>query len=170
MLLRGSARADFELSLHIYEYLAVTADRLSMDERVLVRHAFLLDYAGLSWKHLNPRIFFRLRPEIAILDAYYPEFVGTATCINAPNIFVHLWSIVSPWLSEATRARVTTVDQKHTRGVLQKLAATSSLPRLYGGAHDALPADVKTSLGVDDMLARLRGLYDTAAAGIAAAL
>lgn len=60
-----------------------------------MRQAILLDYEGLAWQHLNPRIFFRLRPQVALLDAYYPEFVGTATCINAPALFVHLWAIVS---------------------------------------------------------------------------
>ena len=63
-------------------------------ERRLVRQAIVLDYEGLAWQHLNPRIFFRLRPQVALLDTYYPEFVGSATCINVPGLFVHLWAIV----------------------------------------------------------------------------
>ena len=75
-----------ELALHIFEYLACTADRLAMTERSLVRHAFIGDYDGLAWHHLNPRIFFRLRPVAAILDAYYP-------CVAQLN----LASLGLPW-------------------------------------------------------------------------
>lgn len=61
------------------------------------------------------------------------------------------------------RQRVTTVDQEHTRDVVSKLAPPSALPKVYGGACDALPADVKAALGFDGVLAlnaALRGIYD----------
>ena len=88
-----------ELALHIFEYLACTADRLAMTERSLVRHAFIGDYDGLAWHHLNPRIFFRLRPVAAILDAYYP-------CVAQLN----LASLGLPWPPLAS-ARVTSTTR-----------------------------------------------------------
>ena len=75
----------YEISLHVFEWLMLTADALSAKERYLCRQTMILDYDGLSWQHLNPRIFFRMRPEIAVLAQYYPECMGAAICINTPG-------------------------------------------------------------------------------------
>ena len=125
-----------------------------------MRHAFLFDYEGLGWRHLNPSIFFRLRPIVASLNAYYPEFIGSATLINTPPLFVHLWAIVSPWLSPAVRKRVTTVEPGMTLVAVSKLVPPSSLPKLYGGTCEEVPSEVRHALGLDETTARLRGIYD----------
>lgn len=53
-----------DLCLHIFEFFSFHADRLSAEERVLVRNAVVLDYHGLAWRHLHPDIFFRIRPQV----------------------------------------------------------------------------------------------------------
>lgn len=59
---------------HLYEWLWYHADALSAAERTLVRQAIICDYDGLSWKHLNPRIFFRLRASVrAAADAFFGD-------------------------------------------------------------------------------------------------
>ena len=73
---------------------------------------------------------------------------------------MHLWAIVSPWLSESVRRRVTTVDAEHTRELVSKLAPASSLPQAYGGTCEELPAEVAATLGIEGHLTRLRGIYD----------
>jgi len=138
-----------DLCLHIFEFLYHHADRLSIEERYLVRNAVVLDYHGLAWRHLHPDIFFRLRPQVRDLNLYYPEFVGSATCLNVPDLFVHLYSVISPWLSEGLRKRMTTADIEQTRDVLAKLAPPSSLPGPYGGTCKTMPADVRQLLGLD---------------------
>ena len=101
----------------------------------LVRHAFLLDYEGMGWRHLNPSIFFRLRPIVASLNAHYPEFIGSATLINTPPLFVHLWAIVSPWLSPAVRKRVTTVEPHMTLAAVSKLGERARRMLARARAH-----------------------------------
>ena len=152
-----------DLSLHFMEYLSYTADALSASEKRLVRHAFLLDYDGLAWKHLSMSIFLRLRPQILILGAHFPEMIGSGTCVNAPSLFAFLWSIVSPALSQSVRKRVQTVDASETASVVAKLGPPSSLPKTLGGTCEVMPDDVKDALGVDEHYARLRGFYDDGA-------
>ena len=95
-----------------------------------------------------------------VLDAYYPEFIGTAHCLNAPALFVHLWSIVSPWLSAPVRLRVSTVDAEHTPATIARVAALDDLPRIYGGSCDRMPHDVQAALGLDAKTAKVRAIYD----------
>ena len=157
--LKSLSDDDWEdVALHVCEYLTLQADRLSQADRVLVRHALVLDYANLGWRHLNPAIFFRLRPVMDHLNLYYPEFVGSATLINTPALFVHLWAIVSPWISEGVRMRVQTADPEHTPAALAKLAPPSSLPQLYGGTCDELPNEVRARLGYER--SSIRGIYE----------
>jgi hypothetical protein len=124
-----------------------------------VRHAFILDYTRFEWVHLHPRIFLRLRPTAALLEAYYPEFVGGATCVNAPPLFVHLWAVVSPWLSPGVRERVSTADAEHTPDALKRIAPPHALPCAYGGTCAAPPDDVCAALGVEACAMRAAG-YD----------
>ena len=156
---------DFaDAALHLFEHLAFQADLASDACGALVNQEVILDYEGLGWHHLNPRIFFRLSKQLKIPDAYYPEFIGSALCVNAPSHFIHLWGMVSPLLSQRLRSRVTTVPLPHTahRGTprapphpphaafliwqvpiddsadaIKKLAPPASLPRAY--AQSALP-------------------------------
>ena len=48
--------------------------------------------------------FFRIKPQFELLQLYYPEFVGSAACINVPPLFVHLWRVLSPWMSPSIRS------------------------------------------------------------------
>jgi hypothetical protein len=95
-----------------------------------------------------------------MLNAHYAEFVGSASCVNAPNLFVHLWAIVSPWLSKEMRSLTTAIDADETPAAVARLAPPSSLPRRYGGACAEMPADVRESLGLDASSARLKAIYD----------
>ena len=149
-----------DLGLHFCEYLGYTADALSAAEKRLVRQAFVLDYDGMGWRHLNMSIFLRLQPQIAIMATYYPEMIGSATCVNAPSLFSFLWGIVSPGLSDNMRQRVQTVTEDETHAALARLAPADALPRTLGGECDELPADVRDALGLDAAAARLRGFYD----------
>lgn len=99
------------------------------------------------------------RPLIANLQTYYPELVGSATLINTPSLFVHLWGIISPWLSPSVRQRVSTVDPKGVSDILARLVPPSNLPRIFGGQCAEVPEDVRRALGLDARTCRLRGLY-----------
>ena len=89
-----------------------------------------------------------------VLQAYYPEFVGEALCINVPPLFVHLWRVLSAWLSPAMRRLVAICDAERTPPAIAKLAPPASLPRVYGGECAPMPPDVRVALGLDGLSAR----------------
>ncbi len=63
-----SERDFADACVHIFEYILYRADEASMRRKCLVRTAVVLDYEGLAWHHLNPRILLRLRPMISLPD------------------------------------------------------------------------------------------------------
>ena len=62
---------------------------------MLTSQHIVLDYEGLSVVHLNPLIYFRLQAATKIQDAYYPELLAGALCMNTPKLFLSVWNIVS---------------------------------------------------------------------------
>ena len=76
------------------------------------------------------------------------------------SLFVHLWAIVSPWLSLSVRKLVSTADVDQSLAVLKKLAPPSVLPRLYGGSCSLLPTDAQLAIGMDPSTTKLLRLYD----------
>lgn len=144
-----------DVALHLLEALSYHADALSVRERVLVRHAFVMDYEELGWSHLMPALLRRLYPSMTLFDAYYPELVGSILCVHVRPLFVHLWGVLQGWLSVRLRGKVTLVTPEATRSALVQLAAPSQLPSAYGGMCDAMPRDVRTALGFDELPAKV---------------
>ena len=114
-----------------------------------MRQAVIFDYQELCWAHLSPSVIRRLSAPLSLPDAHYPELVGSVACVHASPLFVHLWGLLSPWLSEGLRSRVSILSTEQTRTALMRTAMPSHLPTAYGGTCNVMPPDVRGALGVD---------------------
>ena len=141
--------------VHLLETLSYHADALSAKERTLVRQALVLDYEELRWAHLSPSVLRRLRAPLALVDAHYPELIGSATCVHASPLFVHLWGALAPCLSVGLRGRVSIQGREQTHATLLRTVTPSHLPTSYGGTCDVMPSDVRSALGLDKVASEL---------------
>jgi len=141
--------------VHLLETLSYHADALSAKERTLVRQALVLDYEDLRWAHLSPSVLRRLCAPLALVDAHYPELIGSATCVHASPLFVHLWDALAPCLSVGLRGRVSILGREHTHATLRRTVTPSHLPTAYGGTCDVMPSDVRSALGLDKVASEL---------------
>ena len=59
--------------------------------------------------------------------------------------------LVSQWLPDDLRSRVTIADISGTRQAIGDLAASSSLPHGFGGTCSAMPPDVRAACGLEGL-------------------
>ena len=67
----------------------------------------VVDLRALAWRHIDP-IFMHtvLVPLLKHWQAHYPETLHRAYVLNAPRIFVLIWKIIRPVLSDRVAARI----------------------------------------------------------------
>jgi hypothetical protein len=59
--------------------------------------------------------------------------MGQLAIVNAPSSFTFIWSIIKPWLSKETAAKVDILGSDY-RDVLLDLVDAENLPRMLGGS------------------------------------
>jgi hypothetical protein len=62
----------------------------------------------------------------------YPETMGKMFIINAPYLFATVWSLVKPWLDEATQKKINILG-KNYKTELVKHILPENLPKNLGG-------------------------------------
>ncbi|KRX61899.1 SEC14-like protein 1, partial [Trichinella sp. T9] len=63
---------------------------------------FLVDLDGLTLKHLWRPAIRTLLKIIEIVQANYPETMGSVLIVRAPRVFAVLWTLISPFINERT--------------------------------------------------------------------
>jgi len=72
------------------------------------------------------------RNSFQISQDYYPETMGQLAIVNAPSTFTIIWSIIKPWLSKETVAKVDILGSNY-QDVLLGLVEKENLPASLGG-------------------------------------
>ncbi|KAI0051148.1 CRAL/TRIO domain-containing protein [Auriscalpium vulgare] len=67
-----------------------------------------------------------------ISQEYFPETMGQLVVINAPSSFTAIWSIIKPWLSAQTVAKISIYGQDYKHALLD-LVDAENLPESLGG-------------------------------------
>ncbi|TFK74886.1 CRAL/TRIO domain-containing protein [Pluteus cervinus] len=68
-----------------------------------------------------------------ISQDYYPETMGQLAIVNAPSSFTFIWSMIKPWLSKETVAKVEVLGSDYEK-VLLNLVDEDCLPSVLGGS------------------------------------
>ncbi|KAA1476714.1 hypothetical protein DENSPDRAFT_843780 [Dentipellis sp. KUC8613] len=69
----------------------------------------------------------------AIMQARYPETMGKFYIINAPWAFGAVWSVIKPWLDEATVTKIDILGSSYKDKLLMDIPK-EHLPKEFGGA------------------------------------
>ncbi|TFY62335.1 hypothetical protein EVG20_g6743 [Dentipellis fragilis] len=69
----------------------------------------------------------------AIMQARYPETMGKFYIINAPWAFGAVWSVIKPWLDEATVAKIDILGSSYKEKLLMDIPK-EHLPEEFGGS------------------------------------
>ncbi|KAF8195579.1 CRAL-TRIO domain-containing protein [Pholiota molesta] len=73
-----------------------------------------------------------VRNAFQVSQDYYPETMGQLAIINAPATFTMIWSVVKPWLSKETVAKIDILGSDY-QDVLLELVDAENLPTSLGG-------------------------------------
>ena len=87
----------------------------------------VLDWEGVGWRSLDVEA---LKHIMLFFQNYYPERVTTAIFWKAPKVFFTLWTMVKPFLSESTRAKVAFASGRED---LERIVCAKNLPEHFGG-------------------------------------
>jgi hypothetical protein len=79
------------------------------DEDIIDNLCIVFDLKEFSTANMDYQFVKNL---IWLLSHHYPERLGTCLIINAPMIFYGCWTVIKPWLSNATSNKVTFADDK----------------------------------------------------------
>ena len=71
----------------------------------------------------------------AIGQDRYPETMGKFFIINAPWAFGAVWSLIKPWLDEATVAKIDILGSGYKDKLLEQIPK-ENLPKEFGGLCD----------------------------------
>nr|GAT60294.1 predicted protein [Mycena chlorophos] len=91
----------------------------------------IIDLTGFSlskfWQMKN-----LARTSFQISQDYFPETMGQLAIVNAPASFAFIWSMIKPWLSKETQAKVDIFGNDYQKHLLQ-LVDADALPAVLGG-------------------------------------
>ncbi|TEB30663.1 CRAL/TRIO domain-containing protein [Coprinellus micaceus] len=91
----------------------------------------IVDLKGFSFtqfwqmKHL-------VRSAFQVSQDYFPETMGQLAIVNSPSSFTMIWSMIKPWISKETAAKVDILGSDYSK-VLLDLIDTDNLPSTLGG-------------------------------------
>lgn len=94
----------------------------------------ILDLASVSLSN-----FYRVKDYVMAASAIgqdrYPETMGKFFIINAPWAFGAVWSLIKPWLDEATVAKIDILGSGYKDKLLEQIPR-ENLPKEFGGLCD----------------------------------
>lgn len=95
----------------IYSLEAALKQSVPTEHRIIV----IFDLSGFSYSCMD---YDAVKLLIDILQTQYPEILGVAYVVNAPWVFNACWAIISMWLDPVTKAKVSFVNEKHIREIM----------------------------------------------------
>jgi len=126
-----------------------------MDEaKGVSQFVVVVDFTGLGYGNFDLE---GTKVMVEVLEAYFPERLGTAMCINTGWLFWILWKLISPFIPKRTRDKVlffalcvcvmrvcrfthlpkTQVqmlrDEGHYRPILRRMIHPDNIPVQFGG-------------------------------------
>ncbi|QDZ17513.1 CRAL-TRIO lipid binding domain-containing protein [Chloropicon primus] len=120
-------KTDVEETVKLLTYCLDKAMALMERTKGITMATVILDLEGIGWRNLDAQA---LKHVMLFFQNLYPERVRVAVFWKAPGIFGALWSIVKPFLSEATRSKILFARETADLAGEVKLC---HLPKAYGG-------------------------------------
>jgi len=90
---------------------------------------WILDFSEYSWTHQRPDSKQVSKQSTELLQDHYPERLGLSLLVNTPWYLSWLWRLVSPFMSAATKAKISVVQVAD----LPQWIAPERLDERYGG-------------------------------------
>lgn len=94
----------------------------------------IVDMAGLAMRHATPAVYAAIQKRVRLEEDNYPEVVRTVSLVNAPAFFTGIWAIVSVFLDEGTRNKISIHGSKFSAALEAKGIDVASLPDVLGGS------------------------------------
>lgn len=121
----------------VLEYEKFLTGRLSASAKAtnlpVERSCTIMDLNNTSiFSLLNGQVQDYVRKATSVGQDYYPETMGKFYVINAPWGFSMAWSLVRPWLDEATANKIDILASDY-KDELLKQVPPESLPKELGG-------------------------------------
>ncbi|CAD7928398.1 unnamed protein product [Amoebophrya sp. A25] len=125
---------------------------------------FLILFDLRDWAVWHAKYFKHIGALVHVTQDHHPQRLGKAYLINAPKLFGVAWKVISPWLNERTRAKVTFLNdfslagggsdwslealeralaQEQTGGASSASAATNAKSIITGGSPARISEDKK---------------------------
>jgi hypothetical protein len=164
----------FDFNLLVLEFNSLNIDKLTLAraDGTLVRMVMIINAAGVTFAHLKLMKYTRLVAPLA--DAYYPEFIASATSFNVNPVIYVGYNMLRPLLSglrlmielgtsadadlalltsrvrpSARAAKMQKKVQLHMALDVPSIAPPEHLPACYGGSLLQLSPAVRSVLGTD---------------------
>jgi len=110
----------------------------STEEKIISSGALIVDMEGLAITQFAAKeIIEVILATTQTYEANYPYFLKQAIVVNAPKIFTVLWSLMKPFLSEATLATVQIYgfNSDEWKQNLRTFLPVEQIPSRYGGSN-----------------------------------
>ncbi|ETV90740.1 hypothetical protein H310_14529 [Aphanomyces invadans] len=105
--------------------------------KLVYKHIYIFDLAGMAWKHVAPSVMSYLKPIFDLGQVYYPESLFRMYLVNAPFVFWGTWKVVSSFIDPETRQKIQIykssaafVAEAQKQGL-----SLDAIPKLLGGNH-----------------------------------
>lgn len=93
----------------------------------------VVDLNGMSMSHATPSVYGALKKRVRLEEDNYPEVVRTVSIVNAPAVFTAIWAVVSKFLDNGTRAKMSIHGTSFHKEVTGRGVNVQSLPAELGG-------------------------------------
>lgn len=150
---------DRQLKRLVSEYEKFLRDRLPASSKMM-GHLVETSCTILDLNNAGISTFYKVKDYVRAASAIgqnnYPEVMGHMFIINAPYLFSTVWSLIKPWLDEATVRKIHILGKNYKPELLQYIPA-ENLPADLGGTckcpagcemSDAGPWNVDTATAV----------------------
>ncbi|OQR88269.1 hypothetical protein THRCLA_10386, partial [Thraustotheca clavata] len=134
--------------LHEMEHRAVTLDKLSVQNRTMIRCNVLRDLSGFSLTRITRSGLQRLQNVLSLASTCYPETIKRTVFFNTPWIFDTLWKAVKMWLNDAQREKIIFLKRGEFEA-LKQVCPFEKLPILMGGNNPSIVIPNTGLLGKD---------------------
>ncbi len=84
--------------------------------------------------HATSAVYGALKKRVRLEEDNYPEVVRTVSIVNAPAVFTAIWAVVSKFLDDGTRAKMSIHGTSFQKEVAAKGVNVQSLPAELGGS------------------------------------
>ncbi len=124
-----------QLKRLVYEYEKFLTERLPACSKA-VGHPVETSCTILDLSNVSLTNFYRVKDYVmqaaSIGQDRYPETMGKFYIINAPWTFSTVWTLIKPWLDEATVAKIDIIGSSYKDKLLAQIPA-ENLPKEFGG-------------------------------------